>query len=108
MAANISTFGDYGLFLDTLPPTVEVNYFSTDLRRAGGFSVIMEDNVSGGRLTYRGTIDGKWALLEHDGKSGKLTYSFANGEPGPGEHLFELEVTDARGNSVQWERRFRR
>jgi hypothetical protein len=108
MAANISTFGDYGLFLDTLPPTVEINYFSTDLRRASGFSVVMEDNVSGGRLTYRGTINGKWVLLEHDGKSGKLNYSFANGEPGPGEHLFELEVTDARGNSTQWQRRFRR
>ena len=108
MATNIPTFGDYGLFLDTLPPTVEVNYFSVDLRRASGFSVIMEDNVSGGRLTYRGTINGKWALLEHDGKSGKLNYSFANGEPGPGEHLFELEVTDARGNSTRWQRRFRR
>ncbi|WP_187270907.1 M23 family metallopeptidase [Neolewinella aurantiaca] len=108
MAANISTFGDYGLFLDTVPPTVEVNYFSTDLRRATGFSIVMDDNVSGGRMNFRGTIDGKWALLEHDGKSGKLIYSFANGDPGPGEHLFELEVTDARGNGTQWQRRFRR
>ncbi len=108
MAANIPTFGDYGLFLDTLPPTVMINYFNTDLRRAVGFSVIVEDDVSGGKLTYRGTIDGKWALLEHDGKSGKLNYSFANGEPGPGEHLFELEVKDARGNMARWQRRFRR
>ncbi|MFT5988648.1 MAG: hypothetical protein ACI92C_001606 [Neolewinella sp.] len=108
MAANISTFGDYGLFLDTIPPTVKINYFDTDLRRAAGFSVIMDDNVSGGRMTYRGTIDRKWALLEHDGKSGKLNYSFADGEPGQGEHLFEIEVTDARGNSTRWERRFTR
>lgn len=108
MATSISTFGDYGLFLDTIAPTVEINYFNTDLRRAAGFSVIMADNVSGGRLSYRGTIDGKWVLLEHDGKSGKLNYSFANGEPGPGEHRFELEVRDARGNSMRWERRFRR
>ena len=108
LAASIPTFGDYGLFLDTLPPTVEINYFSTDLRRAAGFSVIIDDNVSGGRLRYRGTIDGKWALLEHDGKSGKLNYSFADGEPGPGEHLFELEVTDAQGNGTRWQRRFRR
>lgn len=108
MAANIPTFGDYGLFLDTIPPTVEINYFNTDLRRAAGFSIIMEDNVSGGRMTYRGTIDGKWVLLEHDGKSGKLNYSFADGEPGPGEHVFEVEVADARGNTVSWQRRFRR
>lgn len=108
MTANIPTFGDYGLFLDTVPPSVEINYFNTDLRRTAGFSVIMEDNVSGGRLNYRGTIDGKWVLLELDGKSGKLNYNFGNGEPGPGEHLFELEVTDARGNSTQWKRRFRR
>jgi hypothetical protein len=108
IAARISTFGDYGLFLDTIPPTVEINYFNTDLRRAAGFSVIMEDNVSGGRMTYRGTIDGEWVLLEHDGKSGKLNYSFANGEPGPGEHTFVIEVEDARGNATRWERRFRR
>jgi len=106
--ANISTFGDYALFLDTIPPTVRINYFSTDLRRAGGFSVLVKDNVAGGRLDFRGTIDGKWVLLEYDGKNDKLTYNFNDGDPGPGQHRFELTVTDGRGNTAQWARNFRR
>jgi len=107
-AARISTFGDYALFLDTIPPTVEINYFGNDLRRATGFGLIVEDNVSGGRMNYRGTIDGKWVLLELDGKSGKLSYSFENGDPGSGRHTFELEVTDGHGNTTVWQRNFRR
>ncbi|WP_020571707.1 peptidoglycan DD-metalloendopeptidase family protein [Neolewinella persica] len=106
--ASISSFGDYGLFLDTIPPTVDINYFGTDLRRAGGFSLLVKDNVIGGRLDFRGTIDGKWVLLEYDGKNDKLTYNFDDGDPGPGQHRFELVVTDGRGNTVKWARGFRR
>lgn len=107
-AANIPTFGDYALFLDTLPPTVAIHAFSTDLRRANGFSLLVKDNVSGGHLTYRGTINGKWILLEYDAKNDRLTYDFADGDPGPGDHRFELTVTDARGNTRRWARNFRR
>jgi hypothetical protein len=105
---NISTFGDYALFLDTIPPKVEINYFSTDLRRAGGFSILVKDNVNGGRLDFRGTINGQWVLLEYDGKNDKLTYNFEDGDPGPGQHRFELVITDGRGNTANWARNFRR
>jgi hypothetical protein len=108
MVANISTFGDYALFLDTIPPTVTINAFATDLRRASGFSIYVKDNVKGRWPTYRATIDGAWALLEFDGKSDKLNYNFADGDPGPGEHLFEITVNDGRGNATVWQRRFRR
>lgn len=108
LSTTIPVFGDYALFLDTIAPAVEVHRFPTDLRRRGGFSVEVTDNVSGGRLRYRGTIDGEWILLEHDAKYDRLNYDFANGDPGPGEHLFEVEVEDARGNKTVWKRRFRR
>ncbi len=108
MRADISSFGDYALFLDTIPPRVNIEYFNTDLRRAVGFSLQLKDNVRGGQLRYRGTIDGKWVLLEHDAKSSRLNYNFGTGDPGPGEHLFVLTADDGRGNSLRWERRFRR
>jgi hypothetical protein len=108
LKAQISSFGDYAIFLDTIPPVVEVHRFSTDLRRSSGFSVEAKDNVSGGSLRYRGSIDGKWVLLEYDAKYSRLNYSFADGDPGPGEHVFELEVEDARGNLGRWKRKFRR
>lgn len=107
-SANIYTFGDYALFLDTIPPTVEINSFSTDLRRAAGFSLLIRDNVSGGGLSYRGTIDGRWVLLEYDAKDDKLTCNFADGDPGPGQHRFEIEVEDGRGNTTRFTRSFRR
>lgn len=108
LATTIPTFGDYALFLDTIPPDVEVHRFPTDLRRAGGFSVEITDNVSGGGLRYRATIDGQWALLEYDAKYDRLNYDFAFADFSPGEHLFEIELTDARGNRTVWKRRFRR
>ncbi|MEL7159814.1 MAG: M23 family metallopeptidase [Bacteroidota bacterium] len=103
----ISSFGDYALYLDTLPPTVAIDYFPTDLRRARGFSLFLKDNVSAGGLRYRGTVDGQWVLLEMDAKNDRLTYSFAERDPGPGEHEFVLEAEDARGNKTIWKRRFR-
>lgn len=105
---SIGSFGDYAIYLDTLPPTVEVYRFPQDLRQRDGFSVEMTDNVSGGGLTYRGTVDGKWILLEYDVKNDRLHYNFSNGDPGPGEHLFALEARDARGNATVWRRKFRR
>lgn len=107
-AADIPTFGDYALFLDTIPPVVEINAFSADLRRAAGFSVLVTDNVAGGGIDFRGTIDGKWVLLEYDSKDDKLTYSFNDGDPGPGQHRFDLEISDGRGNTTTWTRNFRR
>lgn len=108
LTTTIPVFGDYAIFLDTTPPSVEVHRFPTDLRQADGFSVEITDNVSGGRLGYRGTIDGQWVLLEYDAKYDRLNYAFSSKDPGPGEHLFELEVEDARGNLTMWRRRFRR
>ena len=108
LAASIPVFGDYAIFLDTIPPTITINYFSKDLRRAAGFSLLIEDNVATGPLRYRGTVDGKWILLEYDLKNDKLAYDFRNGDFGPGEHLFELEVTDGVGNVGRFVRRFRR
>lgn len=108
LAATIGTFGDYALFLDTIPPTVEINYFSTDLCRAAGFSLFVRDNVDGRLPTYRATVDGRWILLEHDAKSDKLSYSFTDGDFSEGEHLFEITVNDGRGNETVWRRGFRR
>lgn len=108
LRARIPTFGDYALLLDTIPPTVAIRRMPTDLRRQSGFSLLIDDNVSGPPLRYRGTIDGQWALLEYDEKNKRLNYAFRHGDPGPGKHLFRLEVYDHRGNSTVWERSFQR
>ena len=105
---TVHSFGDYALFLDTTPPTVQINSFPTNLSRYKGFSVLIEDDVSGGGLDYRGTVDGEWVLLEYDAKNDKLTHTFDHGDVGRGRHRFELTVRDARGNSTTWARNFTR
>ena len=107
-SATTNSFGSYALFLDTTPPTVRISSFPTRLGRYKGFSVFVEDDVSGGGLSYRGTVDGEWVLLEYDAKNDKLTHTFAHGDVGRGSHRFELTVTDARGNTTVWGRNFTR
>lgn len=108
LEARIGSFGDYALYLDTIPPRVRINSFPTNLSRYAGFSVLITDDVRGGGLEYRGTIDGKWVLLEYDAKNDKLTHSFADGNTARGNHTFELTVSDARGNTTTWTRNFTR
>ena len=104
--ARTYSFGDYALLLDTIPPTVRINSFPTNLSRYAGFSVLITDDVSGGGLTYRGTVDGNWVLLEYDAKNDKLTHNFRDSNLGPGRHRFELTLTDGRGNVTVWSRIF--
>ena len=103
----IGSFGTYAMLLDTVPPEVRIKQFGTDLRRAAGFSVLIDDAVGGG-LTYRGTVDGRWVLMEYDAKSGSLLHTFEPGQIGSGTHVFELRVTDGRGNETVFTRSFRR
>ncbi len=109
MATTIGSFGSYALLLDTLPPTVRIKDFRTDLRGRGGFSLLLEEE-SGGPLRYRGTVDGEWVLLEYDAKSNTLSYRFDGKRygGGTGEHRFELTVSDARENTTTFVRNFRR
>jgi hypothetical protein len=51
----------------------------------------ISDNLSGIK-TYRAEIDGKWVLMDYDGKTAKLTHVFNNLPSG--NHIFKLEVTD--------------
>ncbi|CAH1001356.1 hypothetical protein LEM8419_02257 [Neolewinella maritima] len=107
LVSSIGSFGTYALLLDTVPPTVRIERFRTDLRRAAGFSLLLEE-AAGGTLSYRGTVDGTWVLLEYDAKSGRLSHTFEPGEIAAGQHTFLLSVTDARGNERTFTRGFRR
>ena len=108
MQAQIRTFGDYAILLDSVPPRIRIRDFRTDLRGRSGFSLLIDDRV-GGPLDYYATVDGEWILLEYDAKSGTLSHTFEGDRINPGAyHEFHLRVTDARGNSSTFERNFRR
>ncbi|WP_116108707.1 M23 family metallopeptidase [Lewinella sp. IMCC34191] len=108
MVAQIGTFGDYAILVDTVPPRIRIRDFRTDLRGRRAFSLLIDDAV-GGTLTYEATVDGKWILMEHDAKSGILSHDLSDSPIATGEtHQFWVRVTDGRGNSSEFERSFRR
>ena len=73
---------------------------------AGKWSITVKitDNLAG-IGNYRGTIDGKWVLMEYDAKNDKLSYYFDENVT-KGDHTFRLVVTDEVGNKATYEADF--
>ena len=61
----------------------------------------IHDNLSGIQ-SYRGTLNGKWILMDFDAKSGKLVYTFDD-RIKPGKNSFRLVVKDAVGNESTYQ-----
>jgi hypothetical protein len=61
----------------------------------------ISDNLSGIQ-SYRGTLNGKWILMDYDAKSSLLVYSFDD-RIRPGKNSFRLVVKDAVGNETVYQ-----
>jgi hypothetical protein len=102
------SFGGYGVAVDTLKPSIKpVNIFNgANMRGKWSISVVIKDHQSG-IASYRGTVDGKWILMQYDAKNKKIAYYFDE-NVGPGKHLFELEIKDKVGNTKNYSASFTR
>lgn len=96
--ASIKNFGSYFVRLDTVAPKiVPLNITNgKDMRKTARVVVQISDNLSGIQ-SYRGTIDGKWILMEYNQKTRTLKHVFDE-RTSPGEHTFQLQVTDMKLN----------
>ena len=74
------------------------------LSRKFSITLKMTDNLSG-IDSYRGTVDGKWVLMEYDAKNDKLSYFFDR-KVSAGDHTFKLVVKDEVGNKTVYEADF--
>jgi len=102
--AEISELGAYAVACDTTPPIikpVEQNMWRSKKR----ISIRITDNLSG-ISTFRGDINGKYALFEYDGKNSLITYDFDDERLHPGYHRLKLTVTDGCGNKSVFEHAF--
>lgn len=63
------------------------------------------DNLSGIQ-TFKGTIDDKFALFEHDIKSPNYTYKFDSNRLAKGKHQLVFTATDNAGNMTTYETDF--
>lgn len=107
MKIKSRSFGNYSLAVDTVAPKIKsVNiYPNKDLSSYNTFSLEISDELSGIK-SYRGTIDGKWILMEYDAKTKVLSYRFDNDRINKGEHTFSLVVVDKKGNKSSYEADF--
>jgi hypothetical protein len=95
---QIREFGNYAVAVDTTPPVIRpVNIGQNkNVSKQQNLSLKISDNLSG-ISSYRGTINGKWILMDFDAKSDLLVYTFDD-RIKPGKNNFRLVVRDAVGN----------
>lgn len=105
LTASPSALGRFAVTVDTVAPLIKPE-LSAKWGQRGKVSVIIRDNLSG-IASYRGEIDGKFALFELDGKTGRLSFvmdpeRFEKGRM----HKLEITVTDNCGNTATYKNSF--
>lgn len=109
LVTRVRSFGNYAILLDTTAPTITPVVFKLDLTKADKMQFRIGDNLQitaqADGLNWRATVDGRWILMEFDGKKDHLTHVF-DGRIGRGEHQFKLVVRDDRGNETVFEKSF--
>ena len=109
---NITTrtrsFGGYAVVLDEDPPVIRpVNiYNGARMQNKWSIHVKAYDKLSGISY-YRGTVDGKWILMEYDAKNSSFVYFFDE-KIGAGKHTFHFLVRDKVGNTTNYTAEFYR
>ena len=109
LSADLRSFGRFSVGIDTVPPTIRTNGFSSGAditgRRELRFNI--SDDFSGIR-SYEGFIDGKWALFEYDPKNTLIVHRFDPRRTTRGtNHTLLLRVTDNRNNTTEFKADFR-
>lgn len=103
MTASARTFGIFSVMLDTVAPKiVPVNIAKgKNISQQKNIRVKISDDLSGIK-SYRGTMNGKWILMDYDAKNQLLVYEI-DSRTVKGNNQFRLVVEDQVGNSKVYE-----
>lgn len=98
ITAQSKSFGGFAVMIDTIAPVITPVNIAANKNMTNNSAILVKiaDNLSGVK-SYRGTIDGKWVLMEYESKKAQLSHQFDNLTNG--KHTFELTLTDDVGNS---------
>jgi hypothetical protein len=101
--AQIKDFGNYTIAIDTTPPSIRpINVAQNkNVSKQQNLSFKISDNLSGIKY-YRGTMNGKWILMDFDAKSHSLVYTIDD-RMKKGKNSFRLVVKDAMGNESSYQ-----
>ncbi len=98
ITAGIRALGRYDVAVDTVAPCVKpLN--EKRWEQSGVLSFAISDKGSGVK-EFKGTIDGKFVLVEYNAMRGRLTCNTKREKTAPGKHTFQLTVTDNCGNAT--------
>jgi murein DD-endopeptidase MepM/ murein hydrolase activator NlpD len=103
LKTQIRDFGEYTIAIDTTPPVIRpVNVSpNKNVSKQQNLTLKISDNLSGIQ-SYRGTLNGKWILMDFDAKSGHIIYAFDD-RIKPGKNVFRLVVRDGEGNETVYQ-----
>lgn len=87
---------------DTIAPVIKPLNIANNknISAQQSIRVSISDNLSGIK-SYRGTLNGKWILMDYDPKNNLLKYNFDE-LLNQGVNEFLLEVTDDAGNTGRY------
>lgn len=108
LKANVMSFGDYFVGIDTIAPVITPTGLKDDIDLAGKkeIRIKIRDDFSGIK-SYEPVIDDKWALFEYDAKNAVLIYNFDEKYISKGtNHRLSLKVTDNTDNVSYYDCRF--
>lgn len=107
VTATTRTTGELFVVADTLPPRIRPLFTDgADLTRAASLRFRVGDNFSG-IASYTLLVDGKWVPCDRLPVQGTLVHTFDTPATHK-SHSVRLTLTDACGNTAQWEGTFRR
>ncbi len=104
--ARISSFGDYTVAADIIPPGIIPSFADNAVLKGNNISFRIRDDLSGIK-SYRVEIDGHWVLGELDGKTDRVTVPLRKARIKRGKkHYLQITVTDNSGNVSHLRRAF--
>ena len=106
VTANIRSFGNYMVTIDTVAPQILPLFATNNFTDWAVMAFIIKDNLSGIN-SYIGKIDTQWALFEYDPKQDLLYYRFDSKYMQFGTtHKLDLVVFDEKGNKSKYSTEF--
>lgn len=102
VATTTNLFDGYAIVIDTVAPKIKP--WAENTRSGKSLKFTVSDNFSGIN-TYRGEVNGKWALVEWDPKNKLMVYHFDQVAE-PGSNTFTLYLEDDKGNKSKYSTTF--
>lgn len=99
---STNLFDGYAIVVDTIPPIIRPS--SENAKSKSSLKFTVSDNFSG-ISTYKGEVNGQWALVEWDPKNKLMVYKFDK-VANPGKNKFSLFLEDEKGNKTSYSTTF--